>query len=156
MPVPSGLRVDGIAELADLDLWLALTEPGLSRLNMMASQEGHANPAQRRIAGRMRLGGFARYESGARLGVAALTVPPGLARSDRPLEVAVHAYGPGGAALAGHLAKRAAVWDGLGRPGADSLGLAAYPAGTRPGALEGRMIICRPNTVLVAGWATPV
>ncbi len=153
VPVPPGLRVDGIAELADLDLWLALTEPGLSRLTMMGSQE--ENPAQRRIVGRMRLGGFARYESGARLGVAALTVPPGLAQNDRPLEVAIHAYGPGGAALADHLAKRAAVWDGLGRPGADSLGLAAYPVGTRPGALEGRMIIRRPNTVLVAGWAAP-
>jgi protein-L-isoaspartate(D-aspartate) O-methyltransferase len=155
VPVPSGLRVDGIAELADLDLWLALTEPGLSRLNMMGRHEGHANPAQRRIAGRMPLGGFARYDRGGCLGVAALAVPPGLARNDRPLGVAIHGYGPGGAALAGHLAERTAVWDGLGRPGADSMELAAYPGGTRPKALEGRMIIRRPNTVLVAGWATP-
>lgn len=152
--VPSGLRVDGIAELADLDLWLAVTEPGLSRLNMMGRHEGHASQAQRRLASQMPLGGFARHDSLGRLGLAALAVPPGLAQNDRPLEVAIHAYGPGGAALAGHLAGRAAVWDGLGRPGAGTLELAAYPAGTRPKTLDGRMLIRRPNTVLAAGWPT--
>lgn len=105
--VPSGLRVDGIAELADLDLWLAVTEPGLSRLNMMGRHEGHASQAQRRLASQMPLGGFARHDSLGRLGLAALAVPPGLAQNDRPLEVAIHAYGPGGAALAGHLAGQA-------------------------------------------------
>jgi protein-L-isoaspartate(D-aspartate) O-methyltransferase len=154
VPVASGLRVGGIAELADLDLWLALTEPGLSRLNMMGRHEGRANKAQRRIASKMPLGGFAEYDSAGRLGVAALAAPPGLARSDRPLEVAVHGYGSGGAALASHLAERAVAWDGLGRPGADSLELAAYPAGTRLDATEGSMIIQRPNIVLVAGWPT--
>jgi protein-L-isoaspartate(D-aspartate) O-methyltransferase len=154
VPVPSGLRVDGIAELADLDLWLALTEPGLSRLNMMGPHEAGANQAQRRIAGRLPLGGFARYDSVGRLAVAALAVPPGLGQNDRPRGVAVHGYGPGGAALADRLAKRAIFWDGLGRPGAGSLELAAYPTGTRPKALEGRTIIRRPNTVLVAGWPT--
>lgn len=152
VPVPSGLRVGGIAELADLDLWLALTDPGLSRLNMMGRHEGRANQAQRRIAGRMPLGGFAGYDSAGRLGVAALAVPPGLAQDDHSLEVAVDGYGHGGTALAAHLAERAAVWDGLGRPGAGSLELAVYPAGTRPETAEGSMIIHRPNTVLVAGW----
>jgi protein-L-isoaspartate(D-aspartate) O-methyltransferase len=155
VPVRSGLRVDGIAQLADLDLWLALTERGLSRLNVMGIHAGHADPAHRLIGGGMRLGAFVQYDSGGRLGVAALTVPPGLARNDRPLGVAIHGYGPDGAALAGSLAERTAVWDGLGRPGADSLELAAYPAGTRPMVLEGTMVIRRPNTVLVAGWATP-
>ena len=61
---------------------------------------------------------------------------------------------PAVAALAGHLAERAAVWDGLGRPGAASLELAVYPAGTRPEATEGSVIISRPNSVLVAGWPT--
>ncbi len=154
VPVPSRLRVGGVAELADLDLWLALTEPDLSRLNMMGRHEGRANHGQRRIASRMPLGGFAQYDSAGRLGVAALAVPSGLGENDRPLKVAVHGYGPGGAALAGHLAERAAVWDGRGRPGAGSLELAVYPAGTRPEAIEGSMIIRRPNSVLVAGWPT--
>jgi hypothetical protein len=86
--------------------------------------------------------------------VAALAVPAGPARSDRPLEVAVHGYGRGGAALAARLAERAAVWDGLGRPGAASLEIAAYPAETRPESTGCSMIIRRPNTVLAAGWPT--
>jgi protein-L-isoaspartate(D-aspartate) O-methyltransferase len=145
----SELRVGGIAELGDLDLWLALTEPGLSRLTMTG---WHAGEDQRRIGSRMRLGGFAQYDSAGMLGVAALAVPPGPARGDRPFEVAVNGYGPGGAALAGHLAERAAAWDALGRPGAGTLELAAHPAGTRPETAEHSVIIRRPNTVLVARW----
>jgi protein-L-isoaspartate(D-aspartate) O-methyltransferase len=110
VPVPPGLDVDGIAELADLDLWLALTEPGLSRLVMMGRHEGHADPAQRRIADRMPLGGFARYDNAGRLGLAAIAVPAEPADDERRRGVSVLGYGPGGAALAGHLAGRSAVW----------------------------------------------
>jgi protein-L-isoaspartate(D-aspartate) O-methyltransferase len=38
----AGLHVGGIAELADLDLWLTLTEPGLARFNLMGRHEGRA------------------------------------------------------------------------------------------------------------------
>lgn len=155
VPVPSGLQVGGIAELADLDLWLALTEPDLSRLNLMGRHEGHANQAQRAIASRMPLGGFVESDSTGRIAVAGFAVPPGLAQDDRPLEVAVHGYSPGGAALAHHLAERAVAWDALGRPGAGTLELDAYPAGTQPRARTGRMVIRRPNTVLEVGWPTP-
>jgi len=148
----SGLRVSGIAELADLDLWLALTEPGLSRLNVTGGHGGQASHDQQRTGGRMRLGGFARDDSAGRLGVAALAVPPGLTAGDRPFEVSVTGYGPGGAPLAEFLAERAIAWDALGRPGAGTLELAAHPAGTRPEATEGSVIIRRPNTVLVARW----
>mgnify|MGYP001309699519 CR=1 FL=1 len=150
---PAGLRVSGIAELADLDLWLALTEPGLSRLNMMGRHEGHANQSQRRIARRLPLGGLARYDAAGRLAVASVAVPSRLAGGDLPRGVAFRGYGPGGAALATHLAERAVVWDELGRPGAGRLELAAWPPGTRPEAPEGTMIIRRPGTVLVAGWS---
>ncbi|HEX3491991.1 MAG TPA: methyltransferase domain-containing protein [Streptosporangiaceae bacterium] len=149
---PSRLRVSGIAELADLDLWLALTEPDLSRLNMMGRHEGRASQSQRRVAARLPLGGFARAGSAGRLAVASLAVPSQPAAGDCPRGVAFHGYGPGGAALAAHLAERAVVWDELGRPGAGNLGLAAWPPGTRPEAPEGTMIIRRPGTVLVAGW----
>jgi protein-L-isoaspartate(D-aspartate) O-methyltransferase len=153
-PVPSGLRVDGIAELADLDLWLALTEPSLSRLNLMGRHEGRANHGQLRIASRMPLGGFGQYDSARRLGLAALAVPSGLEANGRPLEAAFHGYGPGGPALARHLAQRAVVWDGLGRPGTASLQLAVYPAGARPETGDSSIAILRPNSVLVAGWST--
>jgi protein-L-isoaspartate(D-aspartate) O-methyltransferase len=154
VPAPSGLDVDGIAELADLDLWLALTESGLSRLVMMGRHEGHANPAQRRIADRMPLGGFAGYDNAGRLGLAALAVPAEPVDDERRRGVSVLGYGPGGAALAGHLAGRSAVWERLGRPGAASLELAVYPAGARPGAIDGGAVIRRPTSVLVAGWPT--
>ncbi|HSZ38827.1 MAG TPA: methyltransferase domain-containing protein [Trebonia sp.] len=153
VPAPSGLAVADIAELADLDLWLALTEPGLSRLSMMGRHEGRANQAQRRIASLMPLGGFAEHGGAAKLGVAALAVPSRSARGARPFGIAVQGYGPGGAALAARLAERAVVWDELGRPGAGSLELAAYPAGTRPEARAGTLVIRRPKTVLVAGGA---
>jgi protein-L-isoaspartate(D-aspartate) O-methyltransferase len=154
-PVPSGLRVGSIAELADLDLWLALTEPGLSRLNVMGRHEGRAGKGQRHIASRMSLGGFVECGSSGRIAVAALDVPPGLRQNDRSVEVAIRGYGTGSAALADRLARQAIVWDGLGRPGAGSLELAAYPAGTRRRAREGRIMIRRPHTVLEAGWSTP-
>jgi protein-L-isoaspartate(D-aspartate) O-methyltransferase len=154
VPVPSELHVAGIAELADLDLWLALTEPGLSRLKMFGRHEGRANQTQRRIARLMPIGGFAHHDGAGRLGVAALAVPSGLTwNSHRPIRVAVHGYGPGGAALATRLAEQAAAWDRLGRPGAGSLELAAYPAESRPEAVAGS-VIRRPNTVLAAGWPT--
>jgi protein-L-isoaspartate(D-aspartate) O-methyltransferase len=152
VPAPSGLRVGGIRELTDLDLWLALTEPGLSRLNLTGGHGERANHARQRIAGRMPLGGFAQCDGVGPLGLAALAVPTGQAENHRPFEVAVRGYGPGGPALADHLAERAAVWDGLGRPGAANLELAVYPTGTRPEAIEGSVISHRPNSVLVAGW----
>ena len=152
VPAPSGLRVAGLEQLSDLDMWLALTEPGLSRLNVMGRYEGHAGQAEQSIASRMPLGGFARQDGGGLLGVAAVAVPPGLAPDDGPCEVAFRGYGAGGAALAAHLAERAAAWDQLGRPGAAGLQLAAYPAGARPEAPAGSTVIRRPNTVLVAGW----
>jgi protein-L-isoaspartate(D-aspartate) O-methyltransferase len=145
-----GLRVGGVKELADLDLWLALTEPGLSRLSMTGGQQ--ASQDRRGVGSRMPLGGFARYDSSGRLGVAALALPPAAAPDGRHFEVAVSGHGPGGAALAGHLAGRAAVWDALGRPGTGTLELAAHPAGTRAEAAEGSVIIRRPDTVLVARW----
>ena len=149
---PAGLRVPGLAQLADLDLWLALTEPGLARINLMGWQEGRADSAQQRVAALMRLGGFARDGGSAGLGVATLSVP-----GDKPehedLEVIVTGYGAGGAALAAHLAERSAVWDSRGRPGAGTLELRAYPGRTRPGpGLTGGMVIERPNDVLSAGW----
>ena len=146
------LRVDGIAELADLDLWLALTEPGLTRVNLMGRHEGRASTAQQRIASLMPLGGYTRVGSSGELEVAALAVPPGPAEH-ASLAMAFNGCGAGSGALARYLAERAAVWNALGRPGAASLKLSAYPTGTVPQAPEGAMIIRRPNVALVARWS---
>lgn len=148
----TGLRVGGMAELADLDLWLALTESGLTRVNLMGKHEGRARTVQQRIAGLMPLGGYARLGDYGELEVAALALPSG-PQEDGTLAVTVHRYGAESGALAGYLAARAAEWDALGRPSAASLTLSAYPTGTSPQAPEGAMIIRRPNVTLVAGWS---
>jgi protein-L-isoaspartate(D-aspartate) O-methyltransferase len=148
----AGLRVGGMAELVDLDLWLALTEPGLTRVNLMGRHERRASTAQQRIADLLPLGGYTRVGSCGELQVAALAVPRGPAEHGS-LAVAISGYGAGSGALAGYLAERATVWDVLGRPGAASLKLSAYPTGTVPQAREGAMIIRRPNVALVAGWS---
>jgi hypothetical protein len=146
----AGLRVGGIAELADLDLWLALTEPGLTRVKLMGRYEGRASTAQQRIAGLLPLGGYTRVGSSGELEVAALAVPQEPAEH---VSLAVSGYGAVSGALAGYLAERPAVWNSLGRPGAASLKLSAYPTGMVPQAREGEMIIRRPNVALVAGWS---
>lgn len=154
--VPAGLRADSVAQLADLDFWLTLTEPGLTRINLMGRPEGEASGEQRRIAGLMPFGGFARGGGSGSLAVAAVSLP-GELPGPSELEVTVAGYGPDGTALAARLAGRAAVWDSRGRPGAGTLTLRAWPAGTRPagtppeGIGEG-LVIDRPGTVLVAGW----
>jgi protein-L-isoaspartate(D-aspartate) O-methyltransferase len=152
--VSTGLRVGGIARLGDLDLWLALTEQGLTRINMLGRYQGQADKAQQRIAGLMPLGGFVRHGASGSLGVAALTVPSGMTEHS-DIGVTIAGYGTDGAALAAQLAERAVVWDSLGRPSVGTLKLRAYPAGTRPEIIEGEMTIDRPNDVLVAGWSAP-
>jgi protein-L-isoaspartate(D-aspartate) O-methyltransferase len=152
--VLAGLRVDGIGKLADLDLWLALTEQGLTRINLI----GRPDEAQQRIAGLLPLGGFVRPGASGSMGVAALTVPGGLRSDmaqDSAIEVAIASYGADGPAFAAHLAERAAAWDSLGRPSVGMLKLRAYPTGTEPESMEGGVTIDRPNDVLVAGWPTP-
>lgn len=154
--VPAGLRVGSIAELADLDLWLALTGQDLTRINLLARHETRAEEAHQRIAGLLPLGGFARLGGSGSLGVAALTVPAGITTVPREsvesVEVVVEAYGLDGASLAAHLAERSAVWNSRGRPGAGRLELRAYPRPAQPGSVQGDIVFQRPNDVLVARW----
>ena len=73
---PTGLRAASLAELAALDLWLALAEPGLTRLNMMGlGDEARASLAQQRIASLMPLGGLARVGGQGGFGVAQRSPP---------------------------------------------------------------------------------
>jgi protein-L-isoaspartate(D-aspartate) O-methyltransferase len=150
--VPAGLLAAGIAELADLDLWLTLAEPGLTRLNMMGRHEARASPAQQRIAGLMPLGGLAQVGGSGGLGVAALN-SGGRGAHAGSFGIVVRGYGPGGADLAAYLARRAVGWDEAGRPGVERLELSAYPPGT-PVEAMGResIVIDRPHVRLAVRW----
>jgi protein-L-isoaspartate(D-aspartate) O-methyltransferase len=151
---PAGLHAASTAELADLDLWLTLTEPRLTRLNMMGRHEGLAGPAQQRIARLMPLGGLARAGGSDGLGVATLA-PAARAAGREPIAIVIEGFGPGGAGLAAHLARRALAWHEIGRPGAAQLELGAFPARTRLAALgDASIVIDRPNARLTVRWGS--
>jgi hypothetical protein len=111
-----GVWASSIAQVADFDLWLTLTEPGLTRLNLMGRHETHASPAQQRIANLMPLGGLARVGGPSALGVAAFTFEDDETQPGS-FKITACGYGPGGPNLATHLAAQARVWEELGRPG---------------------------------------
>ncbi len=127
--VPTELRADGMRELADLDLWLTLTESWLTRLTVVGTRGRRAG-----VAELVPFGGLAGPVGMAgELGVA--TVVPGRPGSRGAAEsspVVLRGFGPGGAYLAGYLARQAVAWDKLGRPGASTVRLRAYLRG--PGA----------------------
>ena len=191
--VPTGLRAASMEELGDLDLWLTITEPRMTRLTVVGMQARRA-----RGAPLMPLGGLAGPGgAGGVLGVAALMSDraqprrgtTGAPRSADPsdpsdpsdpngargisgravpreragtLRIVVRGFGPGGAGLAGYLARRAAVWDSLGRPGSANLRLRAYPpraqqgAGAEvEGATSGTVILDRRHGRLVLDWPAP-
>jgi protein-L-isoaspartate(D-aspartate) O-methyltransferase len=149
----TGLCAASIAELADLDLWLTLASPGLTRLNMMGRHEARATPAQQRIANLMPLGGLAEVGASGGLGVAAFAYGD-RERQQNPIEITVCGYGPGGPSLAKHLSEQAAVWQELGRPGAEGMELSAWPPGTPPETIGGAsVIIDRPHARLAVRWS---
>ncbi len=150
---PTGLRAAGVAELADLDLWLTVAEPGLTRLNMMGRYEARASPAQQRIASLMPLGGLAQVDGSGGLGVAAITSGDQGAQP-AAFEVTARGYGPGGPSLAAYLARQATVWDEIGRPSAQRLELSAWRPGTPSETIGGpSLIIDRPHTRLAVRWS---
>jgi protein-L-isoaspartate(D-aspartate) O-methyltransferase len=83
----------------------------------------------------------------------------------------IRGFGPGGAAVAAHLAERAADWDILGRPGPASLRLRAYPVRDQTGdraavadragdlavadRAAGAVILDRRHARLVLDWPAP-
>jgi protein-L-isoaspartate(D-aspartate) O-methyltransferase len=154
--IGAGIRAGSRDELADLDLWLTLTEPGLDRLTFMATaaSRGRGGPL-------LPFGALASRGSGRdRLGVSGLagTQPrapaasPGIDPAAFPGEVVMRGYGRGGAALAAHLASQAPAWDSLGRPGAANLCLTVCPAGADLVVAAGQIVLSRPHVRLAAGW----
>jgi protein-L-isoaspartate(D-aspartate) O-methyltransferase len=124
--VPCGVQVVGLGELAEADLWVTLTEPGLVRLTIT----GGGPPRSAVRGGPLPLlpfGGLAgsgdlrepRWDG--EFGVAAL-VParPWASPAERRSAVSgivVRGFGPTGGDLARHLADRVCAWHERGRPG---------------------------------------
>jgi protein-L-isoaspartate(D-aspartate) O-methyltransferase len=159
LDVGAGIRARSRDELADLDLWLTLTQPGLTRLTIM---ETAASRAQ--VGPLLPFGGLAGDEHG--LGIAGLAgvrpprgAPstasrPGLDQRAYPGEIVVRGYGPAGPTLAGYLARQVSVWDQLARPGTASLALTVWPADADLTAPEDQIVLRRPHVRLAAGWPT--
>lgn len=148
--VPAGVIITGRDDLADLDLWLAITEPGLARLAFLET-------GRPRGGGPLPLGGLAGQDSSGLPGVCGLA-EPGLYGA-APGEALLRGYGPGGAGLARHLAGRAAQWDSSGRPGAADLVLTvalrdgeARPSPEASPMPHGQVVFTRPHVLIAVGW----
>ena len=174
--VPAGVDVAGLAELGEADLWVTMTEPGLSRLTIVASgplrgealpllpfgalaepasDSGAGGPGVAAGPGAGAGPGGGAGQASASLAVAGLVPAAPPPRGRRDFEVAVRGFGPRGAILAERLAGRVAAWNASGRPRSSDLIVTAYPRGA-PGepmpAGPGEVILDRPDTRLVLGW----
>jgi len=145
----------GLADLADLDLWLTVTAPELDRVTLLAAPGGWFE-----LASLLPLGGLVVHPSELDLGVAMLlpagTGRDGLAARARP-GVLVRGYGSGGARLAGYLAERAGRWADLGRPGVGDMQLSVLTAGAAAGWLAAAetaesLVLTRPSVTIEVGW----
>jgi protein-L-isoaspartate(D-aspartate) O-methyltransferase len=132
-------------ELGDLDLWLTVTEPGLERLTMLSPAEGGVRAAQL-----LPLGGLVSNATDPdKIGIATLlpVTEPGHSAT-----VGVRGYGPGGPALAEHLAGRVLSWAHLGRPGTAGVQLHVFPVGGPARPAAGMVILDRPSASIAVGW----
>ena len=155
------LHAASTAELADLDLWLTLTEPGLTRLNLMGRHEGLASlgPSTGASRGLMPLGGLARADGSDGLGVATLA-PAARAAGREPIAIVIEGFGPGRRlnAFGGPPGPaRLSPWHEADRATrrAAQLELGAYPARTPLAALgDASIVIDRPNARLTVRWGS--
>jgi protein-L-isoaspartate(D-aspartate) O-methyltransferase len=154
--IGTGVRATSRDQIADLDLWLTLNETGLDRLTIMETAASGGGPL-------LPLGGLASLGGGpADLGVAGLAgaqsapaaaeAAGGPAAEAYPGEVVLRGYGPGGPALATHLARQVPAWAQLGRPGAADLCLSVFPADGRVTVPAGQILLTRPHVRIAAGW----
>jgi protein-L-isoaspartate(D-aspartate) O-methyltransferase len=128
--VLTGVRVTGLGELGEADLWVTVREPGLSRLTITGG-----GPLRGSVLPLLPFGALAAAAAEG-LGVAGLlpaSPPPpageyhaGTYRA-AGFEIAVRGFGPWGALLAERLAARVVAWRSAGRPRAAGLSVTAYP-----------------------------
>jgi hypothetical protein len=168
----TGVRARGRDELADLDLWLTLTQPALARLTILETAASRAQvgpllpfgglagpagppepPGPTGLPGPPGLPGLG---VGGLVGVrparAGAGPRPALEQRAYPGEIMLRGYGPGGRVLAGYLGRQVSAWDELGRPGTASLTLTAWPAGAELIPPPGQILMRRPHIQLAAGW----
>jgi protein-L-isoaspartate(D-aspartate) O-methyltransferase len=160
--VLTGVRVAGLGELGEADLWVTFMEPRLARLTII----GGTGPLRGSVLPLLPFGALATAPlAAAGLGVAGLLPAAPLEPSSGQrgehrfgeFELAVRGFGPWGALLAERLAGRVAAWRSSGRPRAADLVVTAYPRTGAdvpqvPGAEPGDVIVDRPHTRLVLTW----
>jgi protein-L-isoaspartate(D-aspartate) O-methyltransferase len=163
--VLTGVRVAGLGELGEADLWVTFMEPRLARLTII----GGTGPLQGSVLPLLPFGALATAPlAAAGLGVAGLlpAAPLELSAGQRgqhgehrfgEFELAVRGFGPWGALLAERLAARVAAWRSAGRPRAADLVVTAYPRTGAdvpqvPESEPGDVVVDRPHTRLVLTW----
>jgi protein-L-isoaspartate(D-aspartate) O-methyltransferase len=166
--VLTGVRVAGLAELGEADLWVTFMEPRLARLTII----GGTGPLRGSVLPLLPFGALATAPlAAAGLGVAGLlpAAPLELSAGQHgqhgqhgehrfgEFELAVRGFGPWGALLAERLAGRVAAWRSSGRPRAADLVVTAYPRTGAdvpqvPESEPGDVVVDRPHTRLVLTW----
>ena len=163
--VLTGVRVAGLGELGEADLWVTFMEPRLARLTII----GGTGPLRGSVLPLLPFGALATAPlAAAGLGVAGLlpAAPLELSAGQRgqhgehrfgEFELAVRGFGPWGALLAERLAARVAAWRSAGRPRAADLVVTAYPRTGAdvpqvPESEPGDVVVDRPHTRLVLTW----
>jgi protein-L-isoaspartate(D-aspartate) O-methyltransferase len=177
--VLSGVRVAGLAQLFDADLWLTLTQPDLVRVLITGGAPLRNAvladvPPFGAMADSGELPGPGSSFAVAGLWPAGLPGRPARGAADtektgqpktgtemnqdlrnylsKEFEVTVRGYGPGGADLAARLASQLAAWQEAGQPAASALTVAAYPAGTAVPETAGQVILDRRYVRLAVAW----
>jgi protein-L-isoaspartate(D-aspartate) O-methyltransferase len=163
--VPSGVPLSGLGELAEADLWVTVTEPGLVRLTITGRGPLRAGVLRGAVLPLLPFGALAgsgdlrEPQWAGDFGVAALipapsAVPPSERRYPES-GIVVRGFGPAGADLAERLASRVSGWHDQGRPRASGLSVIAYPLGTPVAARPGQTVLDRRHTRLVLSWPPP-
>jgi protein-L-isoaspartate(D-aspartate) O-methyltransferase len=160
--VPCRVQVVGLGELAEADLWVTLTEPGLVRLTIAGGEQLRSRVFG---SGALPLLPFGALAGSADLGeprwagefgvVALIPGRPWLSPAERRYAecgIVVRGFGPAGGDLARHLAGRVSAWHERGRPRVSGLSVTAYPLPTPVAPRPGQTILDRRHTRLALSW----
>jgi protein-L-isoaspartate(D-aspartate) O-methyltransferase len=158
--VPSGVPVAGLGELAEADVWVTVTEPGLARLTITGQGPLRAGVLPLLPFGALAGSGDLREPRWAgEFGVAALVParPSSSVWERRYPEagIVIRGFGPAGGDLARRLAGRVSAWNDGGRPRVSGLSVIAYPRPTPVAARPGQTILDRPHARLALSWPAP-
>ncbi|HEY2505292.1 MAG TPA: methyltransferase domain-containing protein [Streptosporangiaceae bacterium] len=152
---PVALAPVSLAELADLDLWLTLTQPDLDRVTLLAAPDD----GRPRLAPLLPFGGLVSAAAAAdQVGIAMLMPTDLIASGTGQPQVVARGYGPGGRELAVRVAGLGPAWAEQGRPGTGDLDLVVRQRAAGPGPAAGvaraglTVVLERPSVTIEAGW----